>query len=116
MRVLVTGGRDFEDRQLLVRVLNQLHEVHKFALLIHGGAKGADQLAGEWGAEHNIPVMPLPANWKRHGRAAGPIRNRQMLEHRPDLLIAFPGGKGTADMVRASNRAGIRVVLVTDCE
>lgn len=54
-------------------------------------------------------VEDFPADWERNGRAAGPIRNRQMLDGKPDLVIAFPGGKGTADMVAEAKRRGIAV-------
>lgn len=116
MRVLITGGRDFADRDLLVRTLDRLHETLKFTLLIHGDAKGADRLAGEWAVERHVQVLACPANWKKYGRGAGPMRNRQMLEKKPDLLIAFPGGKGTADMVQVAREAGLRAIVATEVE
>ena len=63
-------------------------------------------------ADHGIDVNAKPADWKRHGRAAGPIRNGEMLKDRPDLVVAFPGGKGTANMVTQATNAGIEIVLV----
>lgn len=114
MRILITGGRDFDDREMLFLALDRLHSELGFTLLIHGDAKGADRLAGEWATERTIEVLACPADWKRHGRAAGPIRNRQMLEHMPDLLVAFPGGRGTADMVSVATKAGLRVVYAAD--
>lgn len=59
-----------------------------------------------------ITVEPHPADWKRHGRAAGPIRNQKMLEEKPEMVVAFPGGKGTADMVKKAGQAGIEVFVV----
>jgi len=57
--------------------------------------------------------MPFPADWSRHGKSAGPIRNRQMLiEGRPDIVVAFPGGKGTANMIKQAVEAGVKVELV----
>ena len=114
MRVLVCGGRDFSDRELISRTLapykptpvNSVCE-HK---LILGGATGADSLAYEWAEVFGVPFRLFPADWKTHGRAAGPIRNQRMLdEGKPDLVIAFPGGKGTADMVRRARKAGVPV-------
>lgn len=99
MRVLVTGGRDFSDLALLTGALDHLHAQHPFTVLIHGDASGADRLSGEWAESRGIQVEARPADWKKHGRAAGPIRNSQMLDERPDIVVAFPGGKGTADMV-----------------
>jgi len=113
MRVLVTGGRDFDDRALLTDALDRLHAQHGFTVLIHGDASGADRLSGEWAASKGIQVEARPADWKKHGRAAGPIRNSQMLDEQPELVIAFPGGKGTADMVRKAKQAGLKVMMVS---
>lgn len=112
MRVLVTGGRDFNDRGLLKEALDRLHRQHTFSALIHGDAKGADRLAGEWAVSNGIKVDARPANWSRYGRAAGILRNSQMLDEQPDLVIAFPGGKGTDDMARKARKAGLTVVMV----
>lgn len=114
MRILITGGRDFDERAMLFMALDRLHAEHGFTILIHGDAKGADRLGGEWAVERSVVVLACPADWKRHGRGAGPIRNRQMLEHKPDLLVAFPGGKGTADMVAVATKAGLRVVMAEE--
>lgn len=112
MRVLVTGGRDFTDKTLLFETLDRLHAVHSFSLLIHGDASGADRLGGEWAIERGLAVQAHPADWKKLGRSAGPIRNREMLKENPQLVVAFPGGKGTADMVKVARKAGIEVILV----
>jgi hypothetical protein len=112
MRVLITGGRDFSDRELLFEALDRLHAAHSFTVLIHGDANGVDRLAGEWGTARGIAVEAHPADWKKHGRAAGPIRNQKMLEEKPELVVALPGGRGTADMVRKAKQAGLEVVMV----
>ncbi len=113
MLVLITGGRTFSDRELLFEALDRLHLTHGFTSVLHGGASGVDALAGEWAKERGIHVTACHADWKKHGRAAGPIRNQAMLEKQPKLVVAFPGGKGTADMVRRAREAGIEVVDVT---
>ena len=108
-RVLVCGGREFSDRDLLARKLSDLD----IALLIHGGARGADSMAGNWAQAMGIPVQVYPALWHLDGKAAGPIRNSRMLaDSKPDLVIAFPGGNGTADMVRKSRLAGVETIVV----
>lgn len=114
--VLVCGGRDFNDRELVTQTLNRIHRERKIRLLIHGGAGGADQLASDWAAVTiYVPRKAYPANWLKHGRAAGPIRNQQMLdESKPDLVVAFPGGRGTADMVRRAKSHGVEVMEVVD--
>jgi hypothetical protein len=114
LRVLVCGGRDFTDRSLVWRKLDEF-SYGKDITLIQGGATGADRFAYEWGAfrRHCIELITERANWGAHGKAAGPIRNQKMIdEHKPDLVLAFPGGRGTADMVRRAKAAGIEVVEV----
>lgn len=112
MRVLVTGGRHYDDGSTLFRVLGEIHASQKITMIIHGDASGADRLASEWAEVNDVPVEAFPADWKQYGSAAGPIRNREMLARKPDLVVAFPGGRGTADMVRQAKAAGVRVVIV----
>jgi len=110
MKVLVCGGREFDDWQSLDNYMVMTHAAHQIEQVIQGGAKGADFLARVWAKCKKIPCVEYPADWKQHGKAAGGIRNQQMLdEGRPDLVIAFPGGSGTGDMVRRSIQAGVRV-------
>ena len=114
MRVLVTGGRDYQDSRRVYAVLDKLHAEAGIDRLIEGGANGADRLAREW-AENvgGVPVDTFEADWEHHGKFAGPMRNARMLaEGRPDLVIAFPGGRGTADMVRKARREGVKVVEI----
>jgi hypothetical protein len=115
MRVLICGGRDFNDAAHLAIVLSGLHAGDRgpFAVLIHGAARGADTLAGEWAQRQRIPVEAYPANWEAEGRAAGPIRNKRMLDDgKPDLVVAFPGGRGTANMVKQATERGVEVLVV----
>lgn len=115
LRVLVCGGRDYRDARRLRDIMDALHAKRPIALLIHGDALGADLLAEAWADARGVALRAYPAEWKKHGKGAGPIRNRQMLtEGRPDLVVAFPGGRGTADMVRQAEAAGVKVLLVPD--
>lgn len=112
MRVLVCGGRDFADSRLLHDTLTGLGRA--FEELIEGGASGADGMAYAWADRHGLPVTTFKADWKRYGNRAGPIRNQRMLdEGKPDLVVAFPGGRGTADMVKRARAAGVRVIEAT---
>jgi len=113
MIVVVTGGRDYFDGDTVWRVLYEVHAEYEIDLLVHGAAAGADASAHEWAKENNVRRYPCPADWDRLGRRAGPIRNRYMLDtFRPDLVVAFPGGTGTADCVRAAEERGIKVLKV----
>lgn len=110
MKLLVCGGRDFDDFESLSEELLWLQDEHSIDVIIHGGARGADALAGEFAKLSRIPVEVYRADWTKHGKAAGPIRNRQMLtEGKPDMVLAFPGGRGTADMIEQAREAGITV-------
>jgi len=110
LRVLVCGGRNFHDFKLMAAELDRIHRSDGIALVISGAARGADTLAESWAALFGVGLVRFPADWARHGKAAGPIRNQQMLdEGKPDLVVAFPGGAGTADMVRRAKAAGVPV-------
>ncbi|RTM07422.1 MAG: DUF2493 domain-containing protein [Hyphomicrobiales bacterium] len=114
MRVLVCGGRDYTDERRVFSALQALQEQYgPFTHVIEGGASGADRLGFRWAHSNGISTLTFRANWKAHGRAAGPIRNQKMLDDgKPGLVVAFPGGKGTEDMVSRAGNAGVRVVRV----
>ena len=110
MKLLVCGGRDYSDRMAAFVALDAVHSKRPITAVIHGAAKGADLLAGQWAKQNGIHAMPFPADWNKDGRAAGPIRNARMLaEGKPDGVVAFPGGRGTADMIAQASKAGLKV-------
>lgn len=116
MRVLVCGGRDFNDAQRVFAVLDHYHAQRPFSVVIHGAARGADTLAADWGRQRGIMTLAFPvpaADWEKYGKAAGSIRNAQMLrEGEPDLVIAFPGDRGTADMCKQAGGDCIPVLKI----
>lgn len=121
LRVLVCGGRDYSDRGKVYRELNKLcGEVNPLGtvdlVIIHGASRGADSIADDWAVANRCQVLPFPVNkddWYKYGKAAGPIRNKQMLvEGKPDVVLAFPGGNGTADMIEQARKVGIRIIEV----
>lgn len=109
MKLLVCGGRDFNDERAIFAALDAIHANRTVTLLIAGGAAGADALAEDWAVARGIPTSIHPAQWAKHGKSAGPIRNREMLALKPDGVVAFPGGRGTADCIRAATELGITV-------
>lgn len=110
MRVLVCGGRDFSDIALVVAALDALHRKRSIDIIITGGALGADRLGERWAEANGIMWVQYPAQWEVYGKSAGPRRNEQMLrEGKPDGVVAFPGGAGTAHMVRIAKAAGVKV-------
>ena len=112
MKVLVCGSRHFNDYALLKETLDGITGITK---IIHGAARGADTLAGQYGERAEIPVQAFPADWGTHKRAAGPIRNIQMLkEGKPDLVVAFmgPNSRGTKHMVTIAQKQGVETIIV----
>lgn len=110
MRVLVCGGRDFTNCGLVFDTLDALAKSEVIDCIIEGDARGADRIAGAWAKRRRVDLRLFPALWASEGKAAGPRRNQRMLDAgKPDLVIAFPGGVGTADMIRRAEQAGIPV-------
>ena len=110
MRVLVCGGRDFFNKELVFEVLDEIHLTTPITLIIHGKAKGADSLAHAWAESRGVKSWGFPANWDKWGKRAGAIRNHTMLvKGLPNLVVAFPGGSGTTMMVEMSEKAGVKV-------
>lgn len=110
LRVIVCGGRDYRNAAFIWRTLDALHAEEPFTAFIQGGARGADRFAKDWArTKPELQRFECKAEWTKYGDAAGPIRNSRMLEWKPDLVIAFPGGTGTADMTRKAERAGVTV-------
>jgi nucleoside-diphosphate-sugar epimerase len=117
VKVLITGSRDWIDKDTIRGAL-RLVEHRWFGerlTVIHGGAPGADTLAGEVADEMGANVYRFPAEWRRYGRAAGAIRNAEMLDTmKPDLVLAFPlpSSRGTWHCVKAAWARGVPVKLI----
>ena len=109
MLALVCGGCAVTDRAYVFARLDAFRAALGIDAIIHGAARGADRIAGEWAVARGIPVRAFPADWDRHRKSAWPIRNRRMLDERPDCVIAFMGGKGTADCIRQATARLVRV-------
>jgi hypothetical protein len=123
--VLVTGGRSYFNRRRVFAELDRIYgEAHGKLRIVHGGAKGADALADAWCKRNHIDHKAYPAAWgdltatprlvryhfngAPYNALAGANRNQQMLDEEPiNFVLAFPGGTGTADMVRRAKAAGI---------
>lgn len=135
MRVLVFGGRDYGDLASLKgdrshplwtqrqteyqHIMNELDRVAAAdwplsrVTIISGKATGVDSVAIDWAVANGCSWEEYPADWKTHGRSAGPIRNAEMIaKAKPDRAVAFPGGAGTADMERRCRAAGIPITFV----
>ncbi len=115
MKLLVSGGRSFDDEEFVVRQLVRIHKSVPITEIIHGAAKGVDTYAGEWADSVGIPQSGKKYKidnqaWKTYGKAAGPKRNRDMFDTaKPDVVLCFPGGSGTKDMHGYATRQGVIV-------
>lgn len=127
MKVLVCGGRDYSDKAKVFEVLDYIDQNRsKIRLVIHGAATGADALGKEWAKDRGVEDDPYPALWdwleapnavikrskagKLYNANAGPDRNAKMLAlGKPDAVVAFPGGSGTANMIEKARQACVRV-------
>lgn len=107
--VVVCGGRKYDDWATMAHHLSVLRPTE----IASGDAQGADDMAERWAYLNDIPHRKYRADWKTHGRAGGPIRNKEMLvKEQPHVVLALPGGRGTADCVRQAKGMGIKVVEV----
>ena len=112
MIVLAFGGRDFDNFKLLDDTLTRVHlnSDTPITLLIEGDCRGADRMARGWALTKGIHYATIPALWQFYGTSAGPRRNAIMLELPIDAGVAFPGGRGTADMMRKLKAKRIPVI------
>lgn len=115
MRILITGSRDWTDKQLLANKLFEITGCYTKdeIVVVHGGCPtGADAMAEQLCQNYGIATEVYPADWNKHGKAAGPIRNQQMVDLGADICLAFPKGesRGTRHCMRAAEKAGIEVV------
>lgn len=117
MRVLVCGDRDWTDYGVIMKRLSAFHDD---TIVVVGAARGADTLGEEVADQLGFAIERYPAQWGKYGRSAGPIRNRVMLDTKPDLVIAFhddlENSKGTKDCVIEARRRRIPVEVITTKE
>ena len=110
MKLVIAGGRHYSLTDADRRFLRQLCLSREVTEIVSGGATGADKGGEDFAKSMGLPITVFPADWKTHGRAAGPIRNRKMAEY-CDLVVLFPGGRGTESMLRQARQANKPVVL-----
>lgn len=107
MRVIIAGSRDCHDYDTLLEMIEECG--WEITEVVSGGAKGVDALGERWAAENGVPLKIFPADWEKHGRAAGPIRNAKMAEN-ADALIALMKGtnsRGTLNMIETAAKKGL---------
>lgn len=112
IRIAITGGRSFDNKEQVAKVLCRLQG--RNVILAHGGATGADDLCKQYAVKMGWKVVEYKADWARHGKSAGPIRNAWLLDDfKPDYLIAFAGGTGTFSMINLALDRKIKVIYAS---
>jgi hypothetical protein len=115
MRILVCGGRNYENSEVVHRELTRFHWQNPITVIIHGSVSGAGVAAEAWARRNQVAVVRYPPNWESFGRRAEKLRNDFMLaDSRPDFVIVFPGGRDTADLAAKAVAVGIKIVRVAD--
>ncbi|WP_447792425.1 MULTISPECIES: SLOG family protein [Pseudomonas] len=114
MRLLICAGRHYADSRLCRRVLDAFQRMHPVHVLIHGGNRFLGGEIEEWAREQGADIVRYPPNWQRHGKSAERLRNHFMLlDSRPDVVIALPGGEDTEELVAQARAAGLQTLSVS---
>ena len=114
MRIIVCGGRDYNDYHYGFKSLNEVHAEWPITHIIEGGAPGGDRIGRNWAILRGIPYTTVKADWKRFGKSAGYRRNEVMArDHAPDGVLALPGGKGTQHMIDIARRYKLPLRVIT---
>ncbi|KKN72637.1 hypothetical protein LCGC14_0408790 [marine sediment metagenome] len=115
MKALICGDRNWTDKETIRQYLSEL-KAAGYTEIIEGGARGADTIAKEEALKLHLSTNHFPAQWDKYGRSAGYIRNRVMLDQKPDIVVGFhkdiANSKGTADCLKEAKRRGIITVLI----
>lgn len=109
-RIVVTGGREYADMDVVRHAFDSLL-IGTSDTIVNGGCRGADELCRLIAVERGVNVETMKADWNRYGRSAGPIRNSQMIASKPDIVMAFPGGRGTSNCVNLARDAKIPIMF-----
>ena len=116
MKTIIAGHRDYQNYEEMKSVLDAYHKETPITEVVSGKARGADTMGEWWAKQNNIPVQPFPAEWNKYGKAAGPIRNKQMAKYAaPDgALVAFlaPNSVGTKNMIEQATFYKLKIKVV----
>ena len=112
MKLIIAGGRGYYVSEADHMKLDEILVAENVTEVVSGGASGADYGGELWAAKRGIPVKKFPANWNKHGKAAGFMRNTEMAAY-ADAVVLFPGGRGTEHMGQEASRAGLKIFNFT---
>ena len=113
MKLAIVGSRDFNDYELMSEYIRSRFNLSEVDAVVSGGAKGADSLAAKFAQEHDIELIVKKAEWDKYGRAAGPMRNKLIIQE-ADAVVAFPSAqsKGTLNSINLARKLGKRIEIL----
>lgn len=116
-RVIICGSREFDNKGLCFAKLDEILSKYENVEIISGQSKGADLFGEEYAQLHSLKMTIFPANWKRYGKTAGPIRNKAMLMYALEaetIVIAFWNGssRGTKNMIEQAEKQNVRIYVI----
>lgn len=113
MKLAIVGSRKFNDYNKMCDFVLSKFKLEDIEVVVSGGAKGADSLAEKFANDNNIPISIKAADWKKYGKAAGPIRNKLIIEE-ADAVVAFPASdsKGTLHDIKLAQQMGKRLEVL----
>jgi hypothetical protein len=112
VKVIVAGSRSWTDEASIHRSLEGTHALFSFTEVVSGGCKGPDTFGENWARSKGIPVKVFPADWAKHGRAAGPIRNGEMADYADALIVFWDGySRGTMNMLEHARKQGLAFTI-----
>lgn len=113
MKLAIVGSRNFTDYNMMCKFIESKFDISDIDAIVSGGAKGADKLAERFAANHNLLLLVKEADWKHYGRAAGPMRNKQIIGE-ADAVVAFPShsSKGTLNSMNLARKACKRLEVM----
>lgn len=110
MKVIVAGSRTVTDAALVAEAIKK--SGFKITEIVSGGCEGVDMMAEEHAKRNSIPVHRFPTDWKKHGKSAGPKRNKQMAEYGQALVAVWDGcSRGTADMIKKARNSALKIYI-----
>lgn len=113
MRLIIAGTRTFDDYDFLKKQMYYAFRNETITKVLSGGAKGADALGERWAFERTITVAKYYPDWNKHGRSAGPIRNKEMAENADACIVFWDGeSKGTASMIKEAKAKNLKLFII----
>lgn len=113
MKVIIAGSRTFDNYKMLRTLCDIVLSRKDQVEVVGGGAKGADELGRRYAKERGYKFTLFPADWDKHGKKAGPIRNGEMAEYADGLILFWDGkSRGSKNMLEQARKKGLKVRIM----